>query len=97
MSEAKRKWREDLKVFRERMGGLTDAKKAYLKADRDARKAVREALKGGAKTVPEIAGQTQMSSQTVLWNVVALKRYGEIVEAGRAGEYLRYALKESES
>jgi hypothetical protein len=27
---------------------------------------------------------------------MALKRYGEVVEAGRAGDYFRYALKESE-
>ena len=37
-------WREALRVFRERMGGLTEAKKSYLKTDRDTRKAVREAL-----------------------------------------------------
>ncbi|HSB78047.1 MAG TPA: hypothetical protein VLM91_04620 [Candidatus Methylomirabilis sp.] len=89
-------WREALKVFRERMGGLTDAKKAYFKADRDTRKALREALRFGPKTIPELTQQLNIAGEKVTWYVMALKRYGEIVEAGQAGEYFRYALKESE-
>ncbi len=89
-------WREALRVFRERMGGLTDAKKAYLKEDRDARKALREALRFGPKTIPELTQQLNLPGQKVTWYVMALKRYGDIVEAGQAGEYFRYALKESE-
>lgn len=88
--------REGLRIFRERMGGLTDAKKAYLKADRDTRKALREALKAGPRTVPELDRQLALPSENVMWYVMALKRYGEVVEAGRAGDYPRYALKESE-
>ena len=89
-------WREALRLFRERMGGLTDTKKAYLKADRDARKGLREALKFGPKTIPELRQQLGLPGEKVVWLVMALKRYGEVVEAGRAGDYFRYALKESE-
>ena len=97
MSDTSRsEWRDALRLFRERMGGLTEAKKAYLKSDRDTRKAVREALKSGPKTVPELARQLDLPSENVTWYVMALRRYGEVVEAGRAGDYLRYALKESE-
>ncbi len=97
MNETKRlQWREGLRVFRERMGGLTDAKKAYLKADRDARKALREALRFGPKTIPELTQQLNLPGEKVTWYVMALKRYGEIVEAGQAGDYFRYTLKESE-
>ena len=97
MNETKRlQWREALRVFRERMGGLTDAKKGYLKADRDTRKAVREALRFGPKTIPELTQQLNFPGEKVTWYVMALKRYGEIVEAGQAGDYFRYALKESE-
>ena len=97
MNETKRlPWREGLRVFRERMGGLTDAKKSYLKSDREARKAMREALRFGPKTIPELTQQLNLSGEKVMWYVMALKRYGEIVEAGQAGEYFRYALKESE-
>jgi hypothetical protein len=89
-------WKEALRLFRERMGGLTDAKKAYLKSDRDARKALREALRFGPKTIPELTQQLNLPGEKVTWYVMALRRYGEIVEAGRAGDYFRYALKESE-
>jgi len=96
MSDQKRpELREALRVFRERMGGLTEAKKAYRKADRDTRKTLRDALKSGPKTVPELTRQLDLPSENVMWYVMALKRYGEIVEVGRAGDYLRYALKES--
>ena len=97
MNETKRlQWREALRVFRERMGGLTDAKKSYLKSDREARKAMREALRFGPKTIPELTQQLNLPGEKVTWYVMGLKRYGEIVEAGQAGEYFRYALKESE-
>ena len=97
MSNATRpEFRQALRMFRERMGGLTDAKKAYLKADRDTRKALREALKSGPKTVPELARQLDLPSEQVMWYVMALKRYGEVVEVGRTRDYLRYALKEPE-
>jgi hypothetical protein len=89
-------WREALRLFRERMGGLTDAKKAFIKSDREARKSLRNALKFGPKTIPELTRQLDLPGEKVVWYVMALKRYGEIVEAGRAGDYFRYALKESE-
>ncbi len=97
MSESKRDWRADLKTFRERMGGLTEAKKAYFKADRDTRKALTEALKSGPKTIPELTRHLKLPGPEVVWYVMALKRYGDVVEAGQAGDYLTYALKESAS
>ena len=96
MSEAKRNWREDLKVFRERMGGLTEEKKAYGKDQRETRKALQNALKAGPRTVPELARETNLPSHKVMWHLMAMKRYGELVEAGEAGDYVKYALKESE-
>jgi len=89
-------WREALRIFRERMGGLTETKKAYLKADRDTRKALRQALKYGPKTIPELTQQLNLPGEKVTWYVMALRRYGEIVESGQAGDYFRYALKEPE-
>ena len=48
-------WREALRRFRERMGGLTEVKKARQKAHREARTLIAAALKSGAKYVPAIA------------------------------------------
>jgi hypothetical protein len=97
MSETTRSWREDLKVFREHMGGLTEEKRAAAKDQRETVKAISEALKGGPRTVPEIAGLTQLPAEKVMWFVMAMKRYGELAEVDRAGDYLRYGLKEAES
>ena len=95
MSETARNWREDLKVFRERMGGLTEQKKAMAKDQRDTMKAIQEALKGGPQTVPEISGRTGIPSHKVLWYIMAMKKYGKVAEAGEAGDYYRYERKEA--
>jgi len=97
MGEGKRNWREDVKVFRERMGGLTEAKKAMSKDQRDTMKAIQAALKGGPRTVPEISAETKIPSYKVLWYIMAMKRYGKVAEAGQAGDYFRYGLKEASS
>jgi hypothetical protein len=80
-------WREALRVFRERMGGLTDAKKSYLKSDRDTRKAVRR-RSDSVQDDPELTQQLPSGRER---HVVrhGHERYGHIVEAGRAGDYFR--------
>jgi hypothetical protein len=97
VNEAKRNWREDLKLFRERMGGVTEDRKAWNKEQREAEKVIREALKAGPLTVPEISDATALPSRKVVWFVMAMKRYGKVSEAGQAGDYYRYALKEPQS
>jgi hypothetical protein len=97
MADAKRNWREDLKVFRERLGGLSEEKKARTKDNRQTVKAIQEALKGGPRTVPEISAATKIPSHKVLWYVMAMKKYGKVAEAGPAGDYYRYELKEASS
>lgn len=95
MSELKRNWREDLKGFRERMG-LTEEKKSWAKRQRDTMKSIREALKKGARTIPEIMAETRLPGDQVLWHVMAMKRYGQVAEAGQAGDCYRYELREAQ-
>jgi len=97
MSGQNRNWRKDLKVFRERMGGLSEEKKKRAKDQRDTLKAIQEALKGGPRTIPEIAEATGIPSPKVLWHVMAMKKYGKVTEAGPAGDYFRYQWKEASS
>lgn len=98
MNESKQPaWRDALRRFRERMGGLTEAKKARQKAHREARGLIGATLKSGPKTVPAIARETRLPSPDVLWQIMAMKRCGEVRETGRAGDYFLYALKERES
>lgn len=94
MGESARDWRADLKVFRDRLGGLPEAKKTWAKQQRQTMKSIGDALKDGPKTIPEIAAAAGLPGPTVVWHVMAMKRYGRIVEAGQAGDYYRYQLRE---
>jgi predicted Rossmann fold nucleotide-binding protein DprA/Smf involved in DNA uptake len=95
MGDAKRNWREDLKVLRERLGGVSEEKKARTKDTRETVKAIEGALKSGPRTVPEISAETKIPTPKVLWFLMAMKKYGRVAEAGHAGDYLRYGLKEA--
>ncbi|MBE0657820.1 MAG: winged helix-turn-helix domain-containing protein [Bryobacteraceae bacterium] len=94
MSVSTRDWRADLKVFRERMGGLSEEKKAWAKAQRQTLKAISDALKQGPMTIPQISAAAHLPSPDVIWHVMAMKRYGKIAEAGQSGDYYLYQLRE---
>ena len=81
-------------LLRERRGGMSDELKEYFKEQQRIRKALREALKGSAKSVPELAAACDLEKQATLWHVMAMRRYGEVVEADEQNGYPLYALKE---
>lgn len=95
MAETKRNIRDDLRIFRERMGGISEAKKAWSKEQRTVLKAIREALKNGPRTVPALAAETHLPGHQVLWYLMGMKRYGQVTEAGMEGDYFRYQIKEA--
>ena len=68
---------------------------ARVKAQKKALKAIKVHLEKGSGTVPEVAAAAAMPTEEVLWYLSALKKYGEIVEAEKDGEYFRYALAET--
>lgn len=95
MAEVKRNWKADVKIFRERMGGLTDTRKAMQKEQRDAEKAIHKAIGVMPRTVPEIAQETEIPSERIMWYLMAFKRYGKVVEVDQVGDYYRYIWKEA--
>ena len=56
--------------------------------------AIKDHLKEGARTVPEISEATGRSGAETLWYVATLKKYGEIKEAEKDGSYFTYELAE---
>jgi predicted Rossmann fold nucleotide-binding protein DprA/Smf involved in DNA uptake len=94
MSEQKRDWQKDLKVLRERLGGISEKKKAWGKEQRETIKAIRGAMAGGPATIPEIIERTKLPGEKVVWHLMALKKYGRVAECGQSGDCFRYALKE---
>ncbi|PWB73983.1 MAG: hypothetical protein C3F15_08640 [Holophagae bacterium] len=85
-----------IEILRDRMGGVSKELQASVKEQGRIRKALRSALAGGPRTVPELGAQCELPTPDVLWHLMAMRRYGEVVEAGEAGDYVRYALKGSE-
>lgn len=93
MSERQINWQADLKVFRERMGGISDAKKEWSRQQKAHLKSIAAAMKSGPHTIPELVDETHLPGDRILWYVLAMKRYGQVIEAGRVGDYYCYQLK----
>ena len=83
-----------VRVLRERGVKPSERVKEMVKEQRRITKMIREALKDGAKTIPEIASQTNLPEPTVTWFLMTMRKYGEVTEDGEDGEYYRYKLTE---
>ena len=90
---------QDKKAKKEAMKKLRESRKFFIKVASDKMKAqkkvigvIKNQLKDGARTVPEIAAATSTSTAETLWFVATLKKYGEIKETEKDGSYFKYAL-----
>jgi hypothetical protein len=83
--EALKELRQDRKVFIEQAKDLIKTQSSLFKK-------IREQLKEEGKTVPEIAKNTEIPSSQVLWLIMALKKYGQVIEGAKAGDYFIYQL-----
>jgi len=86
--------KRSIAVLRERHGGMSPELKERFKEQQRIRKLLREALKSGPKTVPELAAACKLDPPVTMWNVMAMRRYGEVVESSERNDYVLYALKE---
>ncbi|MBN2384773.1 hypothetical protein JXQ70_18000 [bacterium] len=77
----------------ERFGGASAKLKERLKHQQTQMKAIRKALADGPKTVVELAEIMKIHSNEALWLLMALKKYGKVVEHEQQGEAYTYALK----
>jgi len=81
-------------ILRERHGGMSPEMKDYYKEQTRIRKLLGEALGKGTKTVPELARECGLEPQVTMWNLMAMRRYGKVVEEELRGDYYAYRLKE---
>lgn len=88
--------KQALAIMRERMGGISEQKKQHAKQLKAARKAIVQMLTEKPATVPEIVAALNMPSDEALWHLTGMRKYGQVTEAGEAGEYFLYALVVSE-
>lgn len=83
-----------IQILRERRGGvpreLTERNRQQLAN----RRRIVNALTGGAKTVPEIAKETNLPPHEAFWHLMGMKKYGKLVEGEEREGYFEYALAE---
>lgn len=67
---------------------------AMLKEQQSTRKSLVQAMRGGAKTIPQLAESTGFAADIVLWHMAAMKKYSLIIETGldESGDYYLYEL-----
>ena len=83
-----------LKALRqERAQAVSRAKKA-IKEQSKTIKAIKAQIKNEGLTIPAIAQAAGLSTSQALLYVVTLKKYGEIIEDAKDGDYFKYRLAE---
>jgi predicted transcriptional regulator len=84
--------KEKLKALREQRKDILERNRDLLKRQNQEINLIKKELKNGPRTVPAIAAATGLSGDKVLWYVMAMKKYGEILEGDLAGGYFNYIL-----
>jgi len=93
--EIKKKKKEAMKMLRnDRKVWITKAS-TMVKEQKTILKAIKGHLENQPATVPEISKATGIPSDSVLWYLATLKKYGNIIEGDKNDGYFRYALVET--
>ncbi len=84
--------KQAMKDLRARRRDWIEQAMVASKSQKKTIQAIRAVLETEPATVPQIAAAVGMPTDTVLWFVAGMKKYGQIVEAGQDDSYFRYAL-----
>ena len=90
------KAKKPIRIMRERYGGVSERLKSFTRSQTSMIKKIKEMIGGSYKTVPEIAQLTGIPSRDVLWHLMAMKKYGMVIEGEEQDNYYTYTLKEEE-
>jgi predicted transcriptional regulator len=94
--EEKKARAQTLKKLREKYKANVEETRELLKDQQTVRRVIQKAIADEPKTVPQTAEETGLPASDVLWNLMAMKKYGLVVECEMQGEYYTYQLaKES--
>lgn len=85
-----------LKRLRAEHGETIERTQAHLKAQKCFRRDMCKAIRTAPKTVPEIAEETGLPADQVLWHITAMKKYGLVEEVGICGCYYQYTIAQEE-
>ncbi len=84
--------KEAMKRLRESRKKTVEQAAARMKEQKKAIDSIKAELLKTDGTIPELAAATGIPSASVLWFIAALKKYGQVVEGGVDGSYIRYQL-----
>jgi hypothetical protein len=84
--------KEALKQLRQQRKVSIDRARKMIKNQNKQIAGIKSQIKEEPRTVPEIAAALSMNPSEVLIFVAALRKYGEVVEGAKDGDYFRYQL-----
>jgi len=84
--------KDAMKALRVARNGFVEKAKEKIKIQHRDIKQIKDQLRSGAKTVPQIAQVTGMDTDLVLRYVSGLRKYGELIEGSKVDGYFTYAL-----
>ena len=87
---------EILKQLRSKHVESVERTQALLKEQKHVQQEVCRVLRERPKTVPEVAAETGIPTEKVLWYMAAFKKYGLVVENGMCGDYPLYQKAEAQ-
>jgi len=96
MSDRKTSNRDALRRLRGQGGAGLESAQARLKEQTRVTNEIVRLLREGPRSVPELAEAIALPTQTVFWHLMALKKYGRVLEGEQDGDYYRYRLADSE-
>ena len=89
--------KDALKQLREQRKPQVERAKKRIREQSKRMKAIRSEIADEGKTVPEIAAALGMPTDQVLLTVSALRKFGEVVEAAKDGDYFQYRMAETKT
>ena len=79
-----------LKRLREQHKETVTLTQKVVKEQNALRRQICKPTREAPQTVPDIAAVTGIPAHEVLWHLMAMKKYGLVVETGMCGEYYLY-------
>jgi len=86
--------KKPIQILRERYGGVSEELKMKTRSQTKIIKNLKESIQNVYKTVPEISKLTGVPSDEVLWHLMAMKKYGMVIEGEERDGYYEYTVKE---
>ena len=81
-----------MKALRESRKATIDRARKSIKKNNQILKAIRDQIADEPQTIPEISRALGMDTDKVLLFVAAMKKYGEVAEGAKDGDYFKYGL-----